>query len=120
MKGCPQGGVLSPPSLVVDGLLAMLNRGLYQVQGYSTNIVLAVQVKKIPEKLTHITNDGLWQLVIKCKRENLRLNTSLLLAKGRTFCKLRINYELVAIFSKVKYVGGSKIHHKNTPTHLVM
>jgi ribonuclease HI len=49
MRGCPQGGILSPIlwTLVVDSLLAKLNESAYYTQGYSDDGVILIVGKHL-------------------------------------------------------------------------
>lgn len=77
IKGCPQGGVLSPLlwNLVVDDLLEELNEKGYYAQGYADDIVIAVQgpcestISELMQNALNITQT--W-----CYKEGLKINPS--------------------------------------------
>lgn len=77
VKGCPQGGVLSPLlwSIVVDSLLNKLNQKGFETQGYADDLVITIRgrhdrtISSLMQNALNVVND--WS-----KKENLRVNPS--------------------------------------------
>lgn len=77
MKGCPQGGVLSPLlwNLVVDGLLNTLNDKGYFSQGYADDLVILIQGKYL-NTISEVMQSALKEVESWCGRVNLKVNPS--------------------------------------------
>ena len=113
VKGCPQGGVLSPLlwNLVVDGLLLDLsNKGIF-AQGYADDVVLMVQ-GKFTNTVADIMNDSLRHVTNWCQREGLSINPSKTVVVPFTrkknlesLSRLRIGSTQLEVSATVKYLG---------------
>jgi hypothetical protein len=112
IKGCPQGGVLSPLlwSLVMDRLLDELTAGGYEVQGYADDLVITIRGKhdgilsaRMQSALTLVRN---W-----CLAEGLNVNPNKTIVVP--FTKRRkvnlisptVNGTTIAFSKEVRYLG---------------
>lgn len=111
-KGCPQGGVLSPLmwSLVVDGLLQMLDTEGFEVVGYADDLVIIVRGKDdqtISERMQMAMNlTANW-----CNTQGLRINpnkTVIVPFTKRIKVNLKrpsLNGVIIEFKDEVKYLG---------------
>jgi retron-type reverse transcriptase len=111
VKGCPQGGVLSPLlwSIVADSLLNKLNQNGFETQGYADDIVIIIRgrhdeiISNLMQNALNVVND--WS-----REENLKVNpnkTTIIPFTRRR--KLHL---------KAPTLNGTQIHFSNETKYL--
>lgn len=75
VRGCPQGGVLSPLlwNMVIDSLLTQITVTGAHIQGFADDIAIMVRGKFV-ETVVEIMNARLKEVCAWCNREGLRVN----------------------------------------------
>ena len=75
LKGCPQGGVLSPLlwNIVVDDLIELVNNSGIFCQGYADDVVVMVSGKQI-ETLSEVLNNAFGKIERWCCSNKLTVN----------------------------------------------
>lgn len=112
MKGCPQGGVLSPLlwSIVVDELLTELSNHGLEVQGYADDLVVMIR-GKCERILTDLMQNALNLVWNWCQKEDLSINPAksvLVPFTKRRNLDLRspkLNGTKIKFSTEVKYLG---------------
>ena len=113
VKGCPQGGVLSPLlwNLVVDSLLTELSEANIYAQGYADDIVIMVQGKYC-NVVADIMNANLRRVNSWCNREGLSINPAKTIIVPFTrkknlesLSRLRLGPAALSTSRSVKYLG---------------
>ena len=112
VKGCPQGGVLSPLlwSLVVDELLHILSNNGFKVIGYADDLVIIV-TGKFDSSLSERMNTGLSLVRDWCSMENLSVNPNktVIVPFSRkhklSLPPIRLGGTVVGLSNQVKYLG---------------
>lgn len=125
MKGCPQGGVLSPLlwSLVVDELLKRLAELGFEVIGYADDVTIIVRGKyenTISDRLQTALNITLkW-----CRKEGLNVNPSKTVIvpftrrKKVTLTQLSLDGVQIRFSEEVKHLGVTLDKKLNWNSHL--
>ncbi len=113
VRGCPQGGVLSPLlwNLVVDDLLRLITETGIHIQGYADDIVLIVQGKFI-DTVVDVMNNSLRDVSTWCNKVGLKVNPAktvvLPFTRKRnltTLARLRLDNVQLTVSDNVKYLG---------------
>jgi ribonuclease HI/retron-type reverse transcriptase len=113
IKGCPQGGVLSPIlwNLVVDELIVNLNNSGFFCQGYADDVVILVKGRHL-NTLSDLLNNAFSKTEKWCKAKGLSVNpdkTKLILFSNRRNPKITRGPVLLKrtlpLSNEVKYLG---------------
>lgn len=125
VKGCPQGGVLSPLlwSLVVDDLLTKLESQGFEVIGFADDIVIIIR-GKYDDIITNRMQQALNFTIAWCKLEGLGINphkTHIIPFTKRRKIKidgLHMERTPMTLSSEVKYLGVTIDRKLNWNSHL--